>query len=150
MDGSTAALAPIELRLPVTPESVSAARHEVAAYLRALGVESRDAELAVGEAVKNAVEHAFRGIDRGTITLRIQTLVPDTVALTVSDDGIGITPDPDKEGLGLGLSLIGRMCSAFDVSAGKPHGTILSMRLPLVETPPGSTEAAVTALREKR
>jgi serine/threonine-protein kinase RsbW len=132
-----AAHAPSEVVLPAVPESVTTARHEVAAYLDRHAFANPAAELVVSEAVKNAVEHAFRGRGSGTIVVRLELLVPDTLAVSVADDGVGFTPDLDSEGLGVGLSLIGRLCSDFEVTARQPHGTVVQMRLP-VSPPPAA------------
>ena len=122
---------PLELRLPPQPASVSAARHEVGAFVRGLGADSGDVEIAVTEAVANSVEHGFRGGVGGTIEIRVETLVPDTLAVTVIDDGIGIEPNPDREGLGLGLALIGRLSSDLEIRPREPQGTLVHMRFPL-------------------
>ena len=129
------ALAPIDLELRAAPVSVTAARHELATYLAAADQRSPDAELAITEAVSNAVTHAFRGQEVGTIFLRFEALVPDTLAVTVGDDGIGMTPDRDHEGLGLGLSLIGRLATDVVVAGREPHGTVVTMHFPLAPAP---------------
>jgi anti-sigma regulatory factor (Ser/Thr protein kinase) len=126
----------IDLQLPAVPRSVTAARHELADYLRAAGVTSWDAELAITEAVANAVEHAFRDRNGGTIYLRFETLVPDTLAVTVADDGIGFAPDPDHDGLGLGLSLIGRLASEVAVSEREPYGAAVTMHFHVRQSGP--------------
>jgi anti-sigma regulatory factor (Ser/Thr protein kinase) len=121
----------LNLELPATPESVTEARHKVAAYLQQLGMPRFGVEVAVTEAAKNAVQHAFRGDHLGSIWLEVETLVPDTLVVTVTDDGAGITPDLESDGLGLGLSLIGRFAHDFDVRDAEPHGTAVVMRFRL-------------------
>jgi two-component sensor histidine kinase len=112
--------------------SVSDARHEVAAYLaRRMDVRSSDIEVAVTEAVSNAVGHAFSEDRAGSIWVGIDLLVPDTLVISVSDDGIGMGPDFGHEGLGLGLSLIGRLATDFEVREAEPHGTMVEMRFRL-------------------
>ena len=137
---------PVELRLPTRAASVSDARHRAAEFVRALGGRTEDIEIAVTEAVSNAVEHAYRGGAEGTISIRLETLVPDTVAITVSDDGAGIGPNLDREGLGLGLALIGRLATEFEIRPQRPHGTRLHMRFRLVpsteEAPPRASGAS--------
>ena len=123
---------PVELRLPPEPASVSRARHEVREFVEALGAESAEIGLAVTEAVSNAVAHGFRDGRNGTIVVRVETLVPDTLAVTVCDDGLGISPNMHREGLGLGLAMIGRLTSDLEISAQPPHGTRVHMRFPLV------------------
>jgi anti-sigma regulatory factor (Ser/Thr protein kinase) len=123
--------ATVDRQLPASPKSVTDARHEAADYLKRLGEPSFDVELAVTEAVKNAVEHAFPGDRSGSVWLRIETLVPDTLVVSVTDDGVGITPDLGNGGLGIGLSLIGRYSHDFDVCDAEPHGTAVTMRFNL-------------------
>ena len=132
MGPPTRSLDPVELRLAAEPASVSVARHRVSELVRGLGARSEDIEIAVTEAVSNAVEHGFRGGVGGAIVVRIETLVPETLAITVSDDGVGIGPNPDKEGLGLGLALIGRLASEVEIRSQRPHGTRIHMRFPLI------------------
>ena len=133
---SRAPPATVDRQLPASPESVTDARHEAADYLERLGEPSYEIELAVTEAVKNAVEHAFPGDRSGSVWLRIETLVPDTLVVSVTDDGIGITPDLGSDGLrsdglGIGLSLIGRFSHDFDICDAEPHGTAVTMRFSL-------------------
>jgi anti-sigma regulatory factor (Ser/Thr protein kinase) len=135
-EASRAPPATVDRQLPASPASVTDARHEVADYLERLGEPSHEIQLAVTEAVKNAVEHAFPGDRSGSVWLRIETLVPDTLVVSVTDDGIGITPDLGSDGLrsdglGIGLSLIGRISHDFDIRDAEPHGTVVSMRFSL-------------------
>jgi two-component sensor histidine kinase len=104
----------------------------VRSFVEALGADAQDVGLAVTEAVSNAVAHGFRDGRAGTIVVRVETLVPDTVAVTVSDDGLGISPNLARQGLGLGLALIGRLSSDLEITSLRPHGTRVYMRFPLV------------------
>jgi anti-sigma regulatory factor (Ser/Thr protein kinase) len=120
------------LELPAQPESVSKARHEVGRFVEGIGARTGDIETAVTEAVANAVEHGFRGLEPGIIELRIELLVPDTLAVSVTDNGTGMAPDPGAAGLGFGLALIGRLSNWLEISpvlAG--HGTRVRMRFRL-------------------
>jgi len=123
---------PVEFRLPPEPASVSRARHEVKDFVEALGADAADVGLAVTEAVSNAVVHGFRDRRDGTILIRVETLVPDTLAVTVCDDGRGISPNLRRDGLGLGLAMIGRLTTDLEITAQRPHGTRVHMRFPLV------------------
>jgi anti-sigma regulatory factor (Ser/Thr protein kinase) len=119
-----------EVRLPARAASISEARHHVREFVRSLGADSADIEVAVTEAVANAFEHGFRHAQEGTIVLRIDRLVPETLAVTVSDDGVGIGPDLESEGLGFGLALIGRLSAGFEITP-LPRGTKVRMRFRL-------------------
>jgi two-component sensor histidine kinase len=123
--------APASRQLPATPASVTDIRHAVVAYVERLDMASYEIAVAVTEAAKNAVQHGFPGDRSGSIWLEIETLVPDTLVVTVTDDGVGITPDLEGDGLGLGLSLIGRFTHDFDIHDAPPHGTVVTMRFRL-------------------
>ncbi len=122
---------PVVLSLSAQADSVSQVRHEVRHFVEHLGRRSEEIELAVSEAVANAVQHAFRGRDAGTIEVRLDLLVPDTLMVTVVDDGDGMSPDPHSMGLGYGLALIGRLSDGFEVNSAGGGGTEVRMRFGL-------------------
>jgi anti-sigma regulatory factor (Ser/Thr protein kinase) len=122
--------APLELRLPAVPPSVTEARSAAARFASGAGADPEDVELAVAEAVANAVLHAFPGSQTGTVTLR-GTLTGDALIVQVTDDGSGMRPNPEGGGLGLGLALIGRLTEAFSVSEPETGGTSLRMSFPI-------------------
>ena len=64
---------PVEIRLPASPMSATIARRFVSRYARVARLSperSFDLVIAVGEAVANAVEHAYRGAT-GDFVLRL-------------------------------------------------------------------------------
>jgi anti-sigma regulatory factor (Ser/Thr protein kinase) len=74
-----------------------------------------DIKLAISEAVTNAVVHAFRCADQpGTVTVSVAVCTGDIAEITVSDDGMGLTPRSDSPGLGLGLPLLARLADQVD------------------------------------
>jgi anti-sigma regulatory factor (Ser/Thr protein kinase) len=120
---------PLSLRFPASSQSVAEARHSIVDYARPLGAADVDGiSLAVSEAVGNAVRHAYRVHEPGTIELRAELLVPDTLRVAVNDDGDGMSPHPDSPGLGLGLSLIGSVTTDLEIARHEPHGTSVRMR----------------------
>jgi anti-sigma regulatory factor (Ser/Thr protein kinase) len=114
-----------ELRLPPEATSIAIARNQMAEVARQVGAPEGDVKLAVSEAVSNAVTHAFRGREPGTITVNA-TQEPGRLRITVADNGIGMTPNLDSAGLGFGVSLIVKVANEvqFDSSA---NGTIILM-----------------------
>jgi serine/threonine-protein kinase RsbW len=118
----------LELMLAASPESARTARREVAALARRVGAPAWDVEIAVGEAVGNAVLHAFRESSPGSIEVRAER-EKSSLMVRVRDDGCGMRPNPDSQGLGMGLPLIGGVTEAFSVrSVG--DGTLVEMRFP--------------------
>lgn len=122
----------LSLALPARPASVTEARHRVDEYARSLGMDhAADVALAVSEAVSNAVAHAYRMREPGTIELRAELLVPETLLVVVADDGDGMMPNPRSTGIGLGLPLMASLCVGLEIEPSPPHGTRVSMRFPL-------------------
>jgi anti-sigma regulatory factor (Ser/Thr protein kinase) len=131
MEGAVAT-GPLETALPAEARSVTEARQAICGYLGSLDAPDTAAvALAVTEIVGNAVVHAFRDRPPGTIELRASVLVPDTLVVSVSDDGDGMSPRTDSPGLGFGLPLVGEVCSGFAVERNEPHGTRVVMRFAL-------------------
>jgi anti-sigma regulatory factor (Ser/Thr protein kinase) len=121
---------PLALELPAQPASVTHARRMAASFAAARGADAASVELAVGEAVGNAVLHAYRGDASGEI--RVNGLIDDgTLVIVVGDDGIGMRPDPNSRGLGFGLPLIAQLASAVEITGSPKGGTEVSMRFEL-------------------
>ena len=117
------------LELPPEPASIAIARKAMAEVAREVGAPANDVELAVSEAVSNAVVHAFRGREPGTIKVA-PSLERGVLRIVVADDGSGMVPNLDSPGLGFGVSLITKMASevSIDCSGG---GTKVAMAFPL-------------------
>jgi anti-sigma regulatory factor (Ser/Thr protein kinase) len=88
-----------------------------------------DLQLALGEAVANGVEHAYRESGAGTVeielTIRRRRRRGAVVAVRVDDHGRW-RPAPQVNGFrGRGLALIQRLADAVDVRAGGTGTTVL-------------------------
>jgi Histidine kinase-like ATPase domain len=79
--GTGSDLPPLELRTCSRPGSVTETRRRVAEYAELGGANRDDVELAVAEAVANAVVHAFDGRDDGVITVRAEMVGPDELVV---------------------------------------------------------------------
>jgi len=121
---------PIALSLPPLPESVSEARQTVAQVAAAVGADRDAVELAVAEAVGNAVLHAYPDGKRGTVTVAASREDGALVVL-VADDGVGMRPDPASRGLGFGLPLIAQLSAGLEIGEGAGGGAELRMRFPV-------------------
>ena len=115
----------VRLDLPREPESVGIARHAVAALAERFGLPVDDVKIAVSEAVGNAVLHAYRGGKSGFIKVFARQ-DRGRLLVTVSDDGIGMTPNPGSTGLGLGIPLITKLCDDVRFTSTE-DGTTVSM-----------------------
>jgi serine/threonine-protein kinase RsbW len=119
---------------PAAPTSVSAARRAVVDHACSLGATPAAlaaVELAVSEAMNNAVQHAYPDADRpGPVTITAEPL-DGVLRVVVADQGRGMRPRPDSAGLGLGLPLISQMTQSFEVHQPPAGGTVLSMRFDL-------------------
>ncbi len=119
----------LRLRVPASEDSLPLVRQAmrslgetVDADLEAL----EDAELAVTEAMANAVEHAYGG-EEGEVRVHFDPR-EDSLVVLVSDDGSGIpeaAADSRKEGRGFGLSMIEGIARKMDVRGG--DGTDVEM-----------------------
>jgi len=124
---------PLHLRTPRSPTAVPLLRRRARAWLRTAGVGEEVAEavlLATGEAVSNAVEHAYppdvEGVVELTMTLGSPS-GPTDVSVAVVDGGRW-RPAPSDAGFrGRGLQMIDALADHADITTG-PHGTSVRMR----------------------
>jgi anti-sigma regulatory factor (Ser/Thr protein kinase) len=101
----------------------------VAEYAALSGANRQDVELAVAEAVGNAVVHAFEGRDDGVITVRAETDGPAYLVVEILDSGFGITTTAREPGAGFGLPIIGALAESVEIRSGH-QGTRLVLRFP--------------------
>jgi anti-sigma regulatory factor (Ser/Thr protein kinase) len=124
------------LELRAFPSNIADARHALTHYAEEAGaVDVAAIALAVTEAVSNAVIHGFLGREPGVIEIDARVLVPETLAITVADDGDGMHPRLGSPGLGLGLPLIGELTTELRIGPRAPRGTRVEMRFGLDSAP---------------
>jgi len=114
----------LDLDLPATAESATAARKAVAEAVREVAVDRDAVVLMVSEAVANCAVHAYPGRE-GRVRVRLE-LTGDVLEAAVSDDGVGIAPATESAGLGLGVPLIDDLSDGLHVDA--TAGTRISAR----------------------
>jgi anti-sigma regulatory factor (Ser/Thr protein kinase) len=97
----------IDFALPAAPSSVAWARRALAAFAARCGIEDVwPVQIAVSEAVGNAVLHAYPdGDSAAEVRLRAECDTEELVVL-IDDNGTGMRPRLDSPGLGLGISLM--------------------------------------------
>ena len=81
--------APLEVTIPADAVHLAPARAALRDWLTAAGIDhdqAQDVLVAAGEAVTNAIEHGYRHIEGGTITLQATSEV-DLLRLTITDAG---------------------------------------------------------------
>jgi serine/threonine-protein kinase RsbW len=116
-----------EIRVKAVADGVTEARRALATHAEKAGADRQAVELAVSEAVANAVVHGYPNGRKGEVIVRA-TVIRRQLVVDVSDDGDGMRPNPESPGLGLGLPLIGRVTDAFTITEGSRGGTMVSMR----------------------
>ncbi len=121
----------INLQYPSEPASVTELRHRAAAFAAEQGADDRlvaDVNLAVSEAVTNAVKYAERAGGAGSLEFSAAA-IGDWLELRLTDKGEHFGRG-STDGLGLGLTIIARLCDDLKiVQEGK--GTSVLMRFVL-------------------
>jgi anti-sigma regulatory factor (Ser/Thr protein kinase) len=138
----------LRLTVPAEAGNVALVRHAVAGLADEIGMDEggiADLKTVVTEACMNAVVHAYPD-GPGPIEVVAEPR-PDSLAVTVTDCGIGFQPRPDVESPGsslrLGLSLVATLSSRFSITGAPDGGTEVAMVLPLTraDTAPGLDES---------
>ncbi|MGY1591960.1 SpoIIE family protein phosphatase [Geodermatophilus sp. SYSU D00708] len=133
---------PLAETLPADPGRLSAARRRLTAWTTAAGMPEETAEdlqLALGEALANAVEHAYAGDGRGECSYRVARDADGGVRVEVRDSGVWRPPPEDRGYRGRGLELISALAAEVEVQHGEGPGTTVRFRVP----PPAATAGAV-------
>jgi two-component sensor histidine kinase/PAS domain-containing protein len=105
--------------------------------------------LVVSEVLTNAVRHAFAGRTAGTITVEASS-EPSQLLVRVSDDGVGMRPGAGAgagagaDGLGSRIirSLATRLGATMQVMSAPQQGTVVTLRLPLLQEEPAQRVTA--------
>ena len=119
---------------PAVPESVGQIRHGVSEFLRDIGAADEvvaSVQLAVSEAITNAIVHAY--VDRpepGTLAVTAYQ-EGDGLCVVVRDDGTGMRPRTDSPGIGVGLPLMTQLTQSLEFRENQGGGTEVAMRFAL-------------------
>ncbi len=93
--------------------------------------------LIVNELLSNCYKYAFRGRGSGRVTVSCRRVDATRMALSVSDDGVGLSEDVDFSGLkSMGLSLVAMLTDQLDgtLSIDRHNGTTFRIVLPMQQT----------------
>ncbi|WP_100499749.1 SpoIIE family protein phosphatase [Geodermatophilus chilensis] len=110
---------PLAERLPADPRRLSRVRRAVTAWAAAAGLPddtAEDLQLALGEALANAVEHAYAASpDDGECSYRVAREADGGVRVEVRDSGVWRPPPADRGHRGRGLELIDALGADVEV-----------------------------------
>jgi serine/threonine-protein kinase RsbW len=124
----------ITLRFPSEPASVTKLRHRAAAFAAEQGAEPElvaDVNLAVSEAVTNAVKYAGGPAEPGELEFSAAA-AGEWLELRLTDHGESFGRG-SSDGLGLGLTIIARLCDDMKIVQ-EGSGTTVLMRFALGRT----------------
>ncbi|GAA3236686.1 hypothetical protein GCM10017691_35200 [Pseudonocardia petroleophila] len=124
-------------RGPARPDQLAVVRRDVAAWTTAAALSEDtgdDLQLALGEALANAVEHAYRGRAPGEYRYRLDQRADGAVQVEVSDEGSWRPPPEDPGYRGRGLLVIDRLTGGAVVER-SAQGTRMTFTVHPVDDP---------------
>ena len=125
--------APLQNRMPADPARLAAVRRAVLAWasMAALPEDTvEDLQLTLGEALANAVEHAYRDQPAGACAYTVARLPQGAVDVRVEDFGHWRPVPADPGFRGRGLMLIRRLAEEVVVEPTPGGGTTIRFRVP--------------------
>jgi anti-anti-sigma factor len=125
--------APLHRRLPADPVQLSGVRRAVGTWAAEAGLDEdavEDLQLALGEAVANAVEHAYRDQTAGACVLALSWTPDGGVDACVEDFGTWRPVPADSGFRGRGLTLIRQLAEDVVIEPGSAGGTQVRFHLP--------------------
>jgi two-component sensor histidine kinase/PAS domain-containing protein len=93
--------------------------------------------LVVSEVLTNALRHAFRGRETGTVVVNAM-IEQAQLMVRISDDGVGMAPAMRRSGLGSRIinALAAQLAATIQVESPLEGGTVVTLRLPLAPADP--------------
>ena len=134
---ASATLDRLDLTLPAEPANAVRARTAIARFLNGAGMADRAGDLlvAAGEAIGNAIEHAYRG-QSGALRVRGRA-TSEAVTVEIRDFGQWYS-DGAVEGRGFGLPLMRAFADTVEVER-TPFGTRVELQANRAPLQPGLT-----------
>jgi anti-anti-sigma factor len=139
---------PLRLDLTAVPSALPGVRRRLGAWLAGLGMGEQDrvgVMVAVGEACANSVEHAYRGQEPGSMSVRAWVDVDGVLTVSVRDEGTWRPPDRDPGDRGRGLLIMRQKVDRVVLE--EEHGTTVTLSMRLRRTPEVDVERAVAEAR---
>jgi serine/threonine-protein kinase RsbW len=121
---------PLHRTIPARAEELGPLREAVREYARTVGVcDPSGLELAVSEAVSNAIVHAYVDEpDTGEVEIHAEPVDEGHgLMLTVVDHGRGLVPRSDSPGIGAGLPMLASLANRFEICDCPDGGTQVCM-----------------------
>jgi serine/threonine-protein kinase RsbW len=119
------------IRCAAYPQAARRLRHVLSAFLDAIQTKQDVCEnilIATGEALANAVEHAYEGTTPGFVTLAATYHEPHKIHIEVADTGSFIERD-ERPGRGFGMRIMHSVAQTVEVAKG--DGTCVTMSFAL-------------------
>jgi two-component sensor histidine kinase/PAS domain-containing protein len=93
--------------------------------------------LVVSEVLTNALRHAFRGRETGTVVVNAM-IERAQLMVRISDDGVGMAPAMRRSGLGSRIinALAAQLAATIQMESPLEGGTVVTLRLPLAPADP--------------
>jgi PAS domain S-box-containing protein len=130
--------APLQARIPARADQLGVVREQVRDWAAAVGLpedSTYDLQLALGEALANAIEHGYRNRP-GTVSYRLALTDTRDVRARVRDHGDWQTPAADRGFRGRGLELLHALAGEVTVNpAEEDGGTVVEFTMPWVPGP---------------
>ncbi|MGY1746255.1 SpoIIE family protein phosphatase [Blastococcus sp. SYSU D00695] len=123
---------PLAERLPADPARLAGVRRAVLRWTAAAGLPADtvdDLQLALGEALANAVEHAHPAASAGSCEYSLELDADGGVAVRVRDHGTWRPPPADKGFRGRGIELIGALADPVSIGPAAGGGTEVTFRV---------------------
>lgn len=122
----------LRIVVPATADRLAEIRSRLFAWLEPIGVPettAADIVLVVNEASTNCVEHAYRDMDTGSITVEA-ALEGGQIAVCIADAGMWQTPRSQPSNRGRGLTIMRAVSDRAEVDT-SAAGTTIRMRFDL-------------------
>jgi PAS domain S-box-containing protein len=126
---------PLAQTCPATPQELAGIRRAVRTWALASALDedtTDDLQLAINEAVANAVEHAYLGRPGGVVDYSLTHTDDGAVEVVVRDHGRWRPPPADSGSRGRGLALIRKLAAGVEVEHPPDGGTSVRFRFPVV------------------